>query len=67
MSGLERREIPMAGTEKVHILDVDTFFMWVSKKLQGDVRMCPAVPEQRVGGRGGGGVEGGTHQDKTMT
>lgn len=49
----------MAGTEKVHILDVNTFFMWVSKKLHGDVRMRPAVPEQRVGG--------GTHQDKTMT
>lgn len=49
MSGLGRRETPTAGTDKVHILDVNTFFMWLSEKLQGDVRMCPAVPEQGGG------------------
>lgn len=44
MSRLERRENP---AEKVHILDLNTLFMWVRKKLEGDVRMGPAVPEQR--------------------
>lgn len=46
MFRLESRETPPS-----HILDVNTLFMWVRKKLEGDVRMGPAVPEQRrVGG-----------------
>lgn len=51
---------PVHDAEKVHILEVNTVLMWVSQKLQGDVRTCPYFPDQREGkGNAGGGVGGG--------